>query len=228
MLVRDYMTRHPIMIPPTTPAAEAQKIMVENKVRHLPVVGDGKRPLGLITRERLRIPPADLGSLNVWEITRYLSELTVKDVMVKGKDLLTIGPSATLEEAAQTMAENRYGCLPVAEDNVVVGIITETDLLVQLVGLLGGGVSGVRATIRMPDKRGEFAKVINVLASRGWGAYASGSVAAPKRPGYWDLVIKVRNVPKDELVAALEEIEGQEVIDVRETQGARSGDLRPS
>ena len=73
MLVKDYMTRHPIMIPPSMAAAEAQKIMSENKVRHLPVVGDGKRPLGLVTRQSLRIPPAELGSLNVWEITRFLS-----------------------------------------------------------------------------------------------------------------------------------------------------------
>ena len=71
MLVKDYMTRHPIMIAPDTPAVDAQNLMIENNVRHLPVVGDGKRLLGLITRERLRVPPTDLGSLNVWEISRF-------------------------------------------------------------------------------------------------------------------------------------------------------------
>jgi acetoin utilization protein AcuB len=216
MLVKDYMTRHPIMIPPTMPAAEAQKLMVENKVRHLPVVGDGKRPLGLVTRERLRIPPADLGSLNVWEITRYLSELTAKDVMVKGKDLLTIGPNATLEEAAQTMAENRYGCLPVVEDNVVVGIITETDLLVELADLLGRHVTGVRIVVRVPEKVGGYAKVMGTFWARGWGLYATGSVPAPRRPGYWDMVLKVRDASKEEIVAALEEVEEAQIVDVRE------------
>lgn len=53
MLVKNCMTRHPIMIAPEKLASEAQKIMAENNVRHLPVVGDGKRLLGLITRERL-------------------------------------------------------------------------------------------------------------------------------------------------------------------------------
>ena len=217
MLVKDYMTRHPIMIPPTMPAAEAQKVMVENKLRHLPVVGDGKRPEGLVTRQSLRIPPSDLGSLNVWEITRYLSELQVKDVMVKAKDLVTIGPDATLEEAARTMAENRYGCLPVVEDNVVVGIITETDLLVQLSDLLGGYVSGARVTVRLPGKIGGYAKITGAMAERGWGMYATGSVPAPKREGYWDIVLKIREVPASEIVAALEEIEGCEIVDVRET-----------
>ncbi len=217
MLVKDYMTRHPIMISPSTPAAEAQKIMVENEIRHLPVVGDGKRPLGLVTRERLRIPPSDLGSLNVWEITRLLSHLTAKDVMVRSADLCTIGQNATIEDAAQLMAEHKIGCLPVVDEDVVVGIITEIDMMEQLAVLLGGGVRGVRAMVRVPDRVGEFAKVTNAIASRGWGIYASGSVPAPKKPGYWDVVIKLRNVSRDEIVAVLEEIKDHEIIDVRET-----------
>jgi acetoin utilization protein AcuB len=205
------------MIPPTMPAADAQKIMVENKLRHLPVVGDGKRPLGLMTRERLRIPPTDLGSLNMWEITRYLSELKVQQIMVTEKDLLTIGPDATVEEAAQTMAEHRYGCLPVVEDNVVVGIITETDLLVQLADLLGGYISGVRVTVRLPGKIGGYAKIISTISGRGWGMYATGSVPAPKREGYWDIVLKVKDVAKEDLLAVLGELEDCEIVDVRET-----------
>jgi len=211
------MTRHPIMIPPTMPVTDAQKIMVENKVRHLPVVADGKRPLGLITRERLRIQPAELGSLNVWEITRYLSEMKVKDIMVSAKDLLTIGPDATLEEAAQTMADNRYGCLPVVEENVVVGIITETDLLVQLGELLGGYIPGIRVTVRLPGKIGGYAKIISAISAKGWGMYATGSVRAPKREGYWDIVLKVRDVSRDDLLSVLEQLEACEIVDVRET-----------
>jgi acetoin utilization protein AcuB len=215
MLVRDYMTRHPIMIPPTTPAAEAHKIMVENKVRHLPVVGDGKKPLGLVTRERMRIPPADLGSLNVWEITRFLSNLTVKDVMVRSEDLYTIGSEATLEKAAQLMAEKRIGCLPVVDENVVVGILTETDMLVQLADLLGGYVPGVRVTVRLPGKIGGYAKLIGSISAQGWGMYATGSVPAPKREGYWDIVLKIPDVSKEDIVALLEQLEEYELVDLR-------------
>ena len=216
MLVKDYMTRHPIMVPPKMPAAEAQKIMVENKVRHIPVVGDGKRPLGLVTRQRLRIPPAELGSLNVWEITRYLSELKVKDVMVKTKDLYTITPDATIESAAQLMVENKVSCLPVVEDNVVVGILTETDMLVQLAELLGGYVPGVRVTVRLPNRVGGYAKVTSAIAAKGWGMYATGSVASPRREGFWDIVLKVRDATEEEMVAVLEQLEDCEIVDVRE------------
>jgi CBS domain-containing protein len=57
MLVKDYMTRHPLMAEPTTSIIEAQRYMGENNVRHLPVVGDGKRLLGLVTRQSLLVQP---------------------------------------------------------------------------------------------------------------------------------------------------------------------------
>ncbi len=217
MLVKDYMTRHPIMISPTTPAAEAQKIMVENKIRHLPVVGDGKRPLGLITRERLRISPADLGSLNVWEISRFLSDLTVSEVMVKAQDVVTIEQDATIEEAARIMVKNRIGCLPVLEEGIVVGIITETDLLAQLTLMMATQVPVpyVRVTVRMPDVRGELARLVGAIGAQGWGILSCGGAPTPKDPTKWDAVIKISYAAQEAVVAVLEQVEGQEIVDVR-------------
>lgn len=217
MLVKDYMTRHPIMIAPETPASEAQKIMFENKIRHLPIVGDGKRLLGLVTRDRLSVPPSDLGSLDVWEISRLLSNLQVKDVMLHLNELVTIEQDATLETASQMMLENKIGCLPVIEDDIVIGILTEIDLLEKLSDLLGGREGGVRVTIRVPDRIGEFAKVTSAITARGWGIYASGGLPSPKRPGFWDLVVKVRNASQQDVRAALEGIEDHEIIDIRMT-----------
>jgi len=216
MFVRDYMTKHPVMVEPTASVMEAQALMAEAKIRHLPIVEKGKRLVGLITRESLRIPPAELSSLNVWEITRFLSNLRVQDVMVRQKDVISIEPGAMIEEAAEMMARNKIGCLPVMEEGIVVGIITEQDMLVHLAELLGSRVAGVRATIRMPNRIGEFAKVTAVVAAQGWGIYASGGLPTPKRPEYWDAVIRVRNVSKEDLLAVLKGIEGQEVVDVRE------------
>ncbi len=215
MLVKDCMTRHPIMISPETPAVKAQNLMIENKVRHLPVVGDGKRIVGLITRDTLMVPPSDLGSLNVWEISRILSDIKAKDVMVKDKALITIDPNATLESAAELMIEKKVGCLPVLEDQVVVGIITEVDMLAKLSELLGGGAEGVRATIRVPNIVGEYAKIFSAVSAHDWGIYASGGAVTPKDPDHWDIVIKVRRASKDELLKVLQDIEGQEVIDIR-------------
>jgi acetoin utilization protein AcuB len=216
MLVKDYMTRHPLMVEPTMCIVDAQRYMGENNIRHLPVIGDGKRLLGLVTRQRLLVSPGRLGSLDVWDIARTLTGLAVEDVMVKAPDVIIIDQDATIEEAADAMVKHRIGCLPVLEEGIVIGIITETDLLAQLTTLLGWPFHGVRATIRVPDQDGEFAKITGAIASRGWGIYTAGGVPSPKHPGYWDAVVKVRSVPKDDLVALLEKIEGHEIMDVRE------------
>ena len=215
MFVRDYMTRHPVMAEPSMSIVEAQSIMAEMKVRHLPVVETGKRLVGLVTRQTMRIPPTELASLNVWEITRFLSDLKIKDVMVKRENVITVEPDVALEEAAKTMIRNKVGCLPVLADGIVIGIITEMEMMAQLTELLGGNVPGVRATIRMPNRAGELAKATGAISDRGWGIYASGGVPTPKDPDHWDCVIKVRDVTEAELLAVLKGIDGQEVLDMR-------------
>jgi len=217
MLVRDYMTRHPVMVEPETSIVEAQGIMAEAKIRHLPVVEEGKRLVGLVTRERMRIPPTELASLNVWEITRFLSTMTIKDVMAKRDEVITIGPDTPLEQAARIMVENKVGSLPVLEEGVVVGIITDTDMMAHLTEMMATRISGVRVTIRMPNVRGELAKMVGALGEQGWGIVACGGVPAPKQPDLWEAVVKIRNAPKEDVVAVLSRVEGQEIVDVRET-----------
>lgn len=230
MFVKDFMTRHPVMVDPEMSLVEAQGIMAEAELRHLPVVEQGKRLAGLITPSKLRILPSSLGSLNIWEISRYLNRLKVKDVMIKRPDVITVTPNVTLEEAARIMASHRVDCLPVLEDDssdraepgataggsFVVGLITDTDMMARLVDLLGGGAHGVRIAIRVPDRQGEFAKITSAIAAQGWGIYASGGIAAPRHPGFWDCVVKVRNVPADRLVEVLQQIPEHEILDVRE------------
>jgi acetoin utilization protein AcuB len=211
------MTRHPVMISPTTKAAEAENVMTENMVRHLPVVGDGKRLEGLVTRQSLAIKPDLLGSLNVWEITRYLANLTVKQVMVKAGDVIAIGPDKTLERAAKTMSEHKIGCLPVVDEGVVVGIITEVDLMNAFQIMLGLPASGIRVTVRMPNQHGEFAKLTAALSANTMGVMGIGSFPSPRREGYYDVVVKIPGVTAEAVKQALNGVEGQEIVDIRES-----------
>lgn len=217
MLVRDYMTKHPIMVPADMRIADAQRLMVDSNIRHLPVVADGKRLLGMVTRQRMSISPDQLGSLDVWEITRYLSTLTVGKVMLTGADLKTIGPDATLEEAADLMLRNKISGLTVCDDGVVVGMLTDTDLLVELMNLLGAIDTGWRIVMRVPDRLGEFSRLTRAISERGWGIMAMGSVRSPRQPDRWDIILKVRHAQRAELMEVLAGLPEQEIVDVRET-----------
>ncbi|MCP4417846.1 MAG: CBS domain-containing protein [Chloroflexi bacterium] len=217
MLVKDCMTRHPIMISASTKAAEAQKILAENKVRHLPVAGDGKRLEGLVTRTRLSLKPDVLGSLNMWEITRQLSSLTAKDIMLRRKEVITIHEDRTVERAAKMMADSKIGCLPVVDANdVIVGIISEVDVLHSFEEMLGLPVDGLRITVRMPNKSGEFAKLMQALGQQGWGVMGIGTYPCRRREGFYDAVIKIPNASAEKVREVLGQIESQEVIDIRD------------
>jgi len=216
MLVKDCMTRHPIMISPETPAAEAQQIMAENQIRHLPVVGGGKRLLGLITRQRLALKPDELGSLNIWEISRRLSDMKAQKIMLPAAQVYTIDTDKTVERAARIMTDHKVGCLPVIDEDVVVGILTETDLLKSFQIMLGLPAEGVRVTVRMPGGVGIFTQVIVAISEKGWPIMGLGSFPTRKQPGYWDTVFKIAGVGTEEVEAVISSVPEQEIVDIRE------------
>lgn len=217
MLVKDCMTRHPILISPETAASEAQKIMTENNIRHLPVTGSGKRLEGLITRQCFTLAPNELASLDVWEITRKLSGLNAKSIMINADKVYTTTAQKTVERAAKVMNEHKIGCLPVLEDGMIVeGIITETDILDALQEMLGMPETGVRVTMRMPDRPGEFAKLSDALAVNNMGVIGIGTYPSRTQKGYWDVVLKIRQVSCQNVEAALSNIPDQEIIDLRD------------
>ena len=215
MLVGDRMTRRPVTVPEDASVNEALHLIRSENIRRLPVLDKHGRLVGIVSeKDLLYASPSPATSLSVYEIPYLLSRIKMRGIMAQ--DVITVTEDATLEEAARIMIEKKVSGLPVVKEGVVIGIITETDLLAQLTNLLGWSVCGVRVTVRVPDKTGEFAKITSAIASQGWGIYAAGGVPAPKHPGYWDAVFKVRDVPRDDLVAVLEKIEGQEIVDVRE------------
>ena len=166
MLVSDAMTRHPIMISKETSASEARRIMTENNIRHLPVASSGKILEGLVTRQSFSLEPEMVGSLDVWDISRFLSGLNVANIMIKADMVHTIGADKTIERAARTMSEHKVGSLPVIEDGVVVGILTDVDVLNAIQNMLGMPEEGIRVTIRMPDRPGEFVKLTTVMGEQ--------------------------------------------------------------
>ena len=216
MLINDCMTRHPVMVPPTLTASDAQKVMDENKIRHLPVIDSGKRLVGLLTTSSFALKADRLSSLNVWEISRYLADLKVAQIMVKAKDVVSITPTRTAERAAAIMTEHKIGCLPVVdEDNCVVGIVTERDLLRAFQEVLGLANKGVRVTVRMPNRKGEFVKLMQVVATRQWGIWGVGTFPTRKQPDKYDAVLKIADVSEEDVRTALSAVPDQEIVDLR-------------
>jgi CBS domain-containing protein len=138
-LVRDVMTRRPITVDPDAPLATAMAVMREKAIRHLPVVDDAGRLVGIITDRDLRsvalapslaeFLPTDLRRA-VDAAADILARLRVKDAMTWG--IVTTRPDAPVAEAGAVMFERRIGSLPVRDDGKLVGIVTEHDIFKAL------------------------------------------------------------------------------------------------
>ena len=162
MLVRNKMTPNLITASPDTTLADALKLTRGNRIRHLPVVQQG-RLVGLVTDRDLRLamPPVWASDTDHHELRNALHTRSVREVMVT--TIITTAPDAPIEEAARKLYEHRIGCLPVLEADELVGIITETDLLRAFVELFGADESGTRIEIMMRDKPGELSRVVRAI-----------------------------------------------------------------
>ena len=110
----------------TLDVAEAR--MVEHRIRHLPVVDGAGRVVGVVSRSDL-FPHGLAGALGYGAVgqQKLLHVIEVKDVM--SQPPITIAVEAHVWDACVVMLERRIGCLPVVENDRLVGIVTEGDLL---------------------------------------------------------------------------------------------------
>ena len=140
MKVRELMTGAPITVSPDTSVLDARRLMLKERIRHL-LVTDDRRLVGIITDRDIRLNlPSQATSLSMWEVNYLLAKLTVGQVMTKG--VIIIGPDQDARAAAQLMLEHKVGALPVLDGDVLIGILTETDIL--------------RAFARVPEAAGRI------------------------------------------------------------------------
>lgn len=215
MLVRDRMTPDPICGFPDMPVTEAQELMRQEGIRHLPIINEKSSLVGLITqRSLLSALPSDVSNFSRFEISYTLAKIKVDTVMVT--DVITIDEDTPIEIAARVMADERIGCLPVKNGRGLTGIITDSDLFNIMVSLLGSRRRGTRVTVLQPDRVGEVAKLTNAIADE--GGYLSVCVGyyPENLSDSWVSVCKVLNLEQDHLEKVINKLEGTKVLDIRE------------
>jgi acetoin utilization protein AcuB len=217
MFVKDRMTPNPITGRPDMSVMDAQEIMKTRGFRHLPVVDETGKLVGLVTRSSLAAAlPSDTSSLSRFEISYILAKIKVSSVMLE--DIFTTTPDTPIEIAARIMADERIGCLPVMEGVKLVGIITDRDLFFTMVALLGARSEGIRVTVLQPDTIGVIAGLTSAIAKAGGYLTVTVGYYPPDKPGYWITVCKVKNIDQKKLVEAINSIEGTSIQDIREFQ----------
>ena len=115
------------------------------------------------------------------------------------------------------MTDNKIGGLPVVDEHGrLVGVITETDVFKTFVEMFAGGHSGLRLTLRVPERKGVLLELCRAIFDLG-GRIVSVGLFDGDLSDDRGLVVKVQDVDRAQLVGTLE-ILGDQVVDVRNVE----------
>lgn len=161
LLIRDLMTRDVATLEPAASAAEALNICRERRLRHIPILDDG-RLVGIVSDRDISDASPPAGEPGREDA---MKDLRVGDLM--SREVVTAHPQDPIGYAAQEMYERKINALPVMveEENEeqLVGIVTSTDVLRALVMLTGVHESGSQIEVQTQDRPGVLAEVAEII-----------------------------------------------------------------
>lgn len=138
--VEDCMTERVICLEKEDNLSKAVEVIQKRKFRHVPIVDEQRRLVGIVSdRDILRhLPFAKREPASQTEVFRgdlfgvsskdSSLKLRVTDVMTR--DVVSVLPSCSFNNAIKTLHETRINCLPVVdEEKKILGIVTVSDVL---------------------------------------------------------------------------------------------------
>lgn len=134
LAVRDLMIQATRSVAPDAPVADAVGVMVQQRVRALPVVGEKREVLGIVTERdimRALLPQIPRASAEAGA-EKGSSPLRVRDIMTRS--VLCISEDMGLEEAANMMINKDVEQFPVVSEGKLTGLLTRGELIRKLFG----------------------------------------------------------------------------------------------
>ena len=125
--VKNLMKSPVITVGPAESALVVAELMDRHRIRHLPVVEDSEL-IGLVSKSDL--DRQILGAVEELPYGRqrdYLDSFTANDVMTR--NVVSVDQEQDIPDAATTMMDHKFGCLPVTEGTRILGILTESDFV---------------------------------------------------------------------------------------------------
>lgn len=129
MRVRDIMTTKVFTIQPSKHLRAVEEIMKWAHVRHIPVVDERGRLVGIVSHRDLMGAAVSTLQVRIAEVERMQHSAAIEVRQIMHAPTATIGPDERVQRAAHLMRSLKIGCLPVLEDQHLVGVVTEADLL---------------------------------------------------------------------------------------------------
>jgi CBS domain-containing membrane protein len=129
ILVRHLMTSPVVSFFAEQTLPLAEDVMTFKHIRHLPVIDDARRLVGIVShRDLLAAQISSRVGLSEGERRARQDRVRVGEIMTR--HVLTVQPDVPASVAAGVLCDHKFGCLPVVDEGgVLVGIVTEHDFL---------------------------------------------------------------------------------------------------
>ena len=189
MIVANRMKRNPVVVDEGDSMKRAMELLKENEIRHLPVLKDGEKLVGILSeRDIKQASPSSATALEIREIFYLLDKVKVKQIMTRRP--YTVSSTTPIEEAALIIREKKIGCLPVVDNGRLVGILTETDIVDAFIEAMGVSGPGYRVELALPNRPGMLFEVLKLMGD--FDANIVSVATAPHDdPGRKILVLRV-------------------------------------
>lgn len=128
--IKEIMTASPISLKINARFSRVVTLFNKHKVRHLPIVNNDGKVVGLMTQRHLyKIQsPRKLMDGGWYYDKQALDNVELYAVMVKNP--FTLHPEDPISDALAPMVRNKYGCIPVVDKkDILCGVVTQHDIL---------------------------------------------------------------------------------------------------
>jgi acetoin utilization protein AcuB len=127
MTVKEWMTPDPKTIAEDDVVRTAVMLVLQNRIRHLPVLRAGAL-VGIISdRDLKRSMPSVVAGATEKEYRAFMDNTPIKELMTINP--ITCSETTPLVELVAQFCEHKVGAIPVVDGERLVGIVTQTDMM---------------------------------------------------------------------------------------------------
>ncbi len=163
MFIIETMRTDLVAVSAQTKLSEAKALMQEGNFRHLPVVDENGKLVGIVTDRDMRDahPSSLLDEESYKKTLDRVMQHTVGEIMTK--DPLTVAPYYTLQDTLLIIGKKKVGALPVIdEEGRLKGILSTRDLLREFVNIMGIDEPGTLLCILVDEQPGQLKQIVDI------------------------------------------------------------------
>ncbi|PKR79305.1 acetoin utilization protein AcuB [Halalkalibacillus sediminis] len=161
MLVEEIMSKSVKSLLPTANIEHALELLNKHHIRHIPIVNESDQVIGIVSDRDIRdAAPSILEK----DQNRSILQNEIQSIMKS--PVITVHPLDFIEDIASIFYEQEIACVPVVKENQLVGIVTEKDLLYNLIQLTGIHEQSSQIEVKVPNRVGVLPELTSVISNR--------------------------------------------------------------